>query len=644
MPTKIPYPGGKGRIAKQIISFLPKQGRIYLEPFAGRGNLFWAAVELGLKYDRWWLNDIATAAFFEAIRTHGHTIKVPPRSRQEFERQRDAFKRDDPTAILLAPHLAYSGGLYESGVKGGSGCGDDDGGVTSTGFQNTLRECHRILHRTKAKITGLDWTKLPLNTLNENDVVVIDAPYPHATVKAYSDATVDYERLIDVLLKAKFRWVFCGYPHPLLHRLGTPIWARDMQLLCVRIKAGQEDRNECLWANYSPEITKTQRLLPPSVQGQIKAISNAASLSFRALDQKIDDGLAIVARDWNALIPYLLEMQRRLSAPGRRTDLRKGAPTGLTWTAWVESKRTILGRSLRSVQRLLKGRTQASLEWHRTLRSSVVRLPTEITVNRVHCGDCLTLMDKMPSGSVSLALTSPPYNLRNSTGNGMKHPSYGCMWETPKLLDGYESRDDAMPYEEYVKWQRTCLDAMMRLLTEDGAIFYNHKWRVQDGLLQDRSDILKGFPLRQIIIWHRNGGLNFNDGYFLPSYECIFLIAKPNFKLARGANALGDVWRIPPETNNPHPAPFPVELAQRCIQSTTAELILDPFIGSGTTAIAAELCGRKWIGMDVSRKYCQMANRRIREARRHRASQSDTNGRRTASVTYLQKSPLPAGL
>jgi modification methylase len=67
---------------------------------------------------------------------------------------------------------------------------------------------------------------------------------------------------------------------------------------------------------------------------------------------------------------------------------------------------------------------------------------------------------------------------------------------------------------------------MMRLLTDDGAIFYNHKWRVQDGLLQDRNDIVSGFPVRQIIIWHRNGGINFNKGYFLPTYEVIYLIAK----------------------------------------------------------------------------------------------------------------------
>ena len=64
--------------------------------------------------------------------------------------------------------------------------------MSSTGFQKTLRECHGILHRTNPRITGLDWTKLPFHTLNDDDVVVIDAPYPHAQPKTYSDATVDY--------------------------------------------------------------------------------------------------------------------------------------------------------------------------------------------------------------------------------------------------------------------------------------------------------------------------------------------------------------------------------------------------------------------------------------------------------------------
>ncbi len=78
---------------------------------------------------------------------------------------------------------------------------------------------------------------------------------------------------------------------------------------------------------------------------------------------------------------------------------------------------------------------------------------------------------------------------------------------------------------------------------------------------------------------------------------------------------MGDVWTIPQEDNNPHPAPFPVELAQRCIQSTTAEIVLDPYIGSGTTAIAAEMCRRKWIGIDISKDYCRVANERIEAAR-----------------------------
>ncbi len=234
--------------------------------------------------------------------------------------------------------------------------------------------------------------------------------------------------------------------------------------------------------------------------------------------------------------------------------------------------------------------------------------------NRIHEGDCVELLNKMPEGSIDLIVTSPPYNLRNSTGNGMKNGN-GGKWSNAQLLEGYETHTDDMPHAEYVHWQRQCLDAMMRVLSESGAIFYNHKWRVQAGLLQDRQDIVSGFPVRQIIIWQRSGGINFNPGYFLPTYEVVYLICKQDFKLASKANSLGDVWSIPQDMNNPHPAPFPLELARRCIQSTDAQIILDPFLGSGTTAIAAEACNRKWIGFEISRSYCDMAKERIRLAR-----------------------------
>ena len=214
-------------------------------------------------------------------------------------------------------------------------------------------------------------------------------------------------------------------------------------------------------------------------------------------------------------------------------------------------------------------------------------------------GDCVELMRALPEESIRMVVTSPPYNIKNSTGNGLKD-GRGGKWPTAALQNGYAEHDDCMPHDEYVDWQRECLAGMMRVLRPDGAIFYNHKWRVQNGLLQDRQDIVDGFPVRQIIIWQRAGGINFNPGYFLPNYEVIYLIAKPEFRLAPKANAYGSVWSIKQEHDNPHPAPFPVELAERCIRSVGAGIVLDPFIGSGTTAIAAEMAGVPWLGIEKS--------------------------------------------
>jgi site-specific DNA-methyltransferase (adenine-specific) len=231
-------------------------------------------------------------------------------------------------------------------------------------------------------------------------------------------------------------------------------------------------------------------------------------------------------------------------------------------------------------------------------------------LNTIICGDCVEVMGSLKDNSIDLIVTSPPYNLKNSTGNGMKD-GRGGKWKNAELLSGYSHHEDSMPHEEYVAWQRNCLAHMLRLIKDDGAIFYNHKWRVQDGLLQDRHDIVEGFPVRQIIIWKRKGGINFNAGYFLPTYEVIYLIAKPSFKLAPKANAYGDVWEFTQEMNNTHPAPFPEALIDRIISSTTSQIILDPFIGSGTTAISALKNNRSYIGIEISPDYCATARRRI---------------------------------
>lgn len=234
-------------------------------------------------------------------------------------------------------------------------------------------------------------------------------------------------------------------------------------------------------------------------------------------------------------------------------------------------------------------------------------------LNRIVCGDALETMRRLPDASIDLVVTSPPYNLLNSTGNGMRARKRG-FWKNAALSNGYSDHHDNMPMDEYVSWQRNILSEAMRLIKDDGAIFYNHKWRVQGGLLQDRSDIVKDFPVRQIIIWQRSGGFNFNPGYFLPTYEVIYLIPKKKFKLVPKANHFGDVWRIDQARNNSHPAPFPIELVDRIISSTSADIILDPFVGSGTTALSAKKLGRQFIGIDISSEYCELATNRLKDA------------------------------
>ena len=248
---------------------------------------------------------------------------------------------------------------------------------------------------------------------------------------------------------------------------------------------------------------------------------------------------------------------------------------------------------------------------HATQRFSTKGM-IEKYLNKIINADCLEILKQLPDESIDIVITSPPYNLKNSTGNGMKD-GRGGKWANAALIAGYDQYDDCMPTDEYAAWQHEVLLELLRVIKEDGAIFYNHKWRVQDGLLQDRSDIVYDMPLRQIIIWKRKGGINFNPGYFLPTYEVIYLIAKKKFKLAPHANKYGDVWEIMQEQRNEHPAPFPVELIDRIVSSTTGQIILDPFMGSGTTAVVASGLGRDFIGIEKSAKYCDLATQRLEQ-------------------------------
>ena len=238
-----------------------------------------------------------------------------------------------------------------------------------------------------------------------------------------------------------------------------------------------------------------------------------------------------------------------------------------------------------------------------------------IIMEKIICGDSLEELKNIPDESVDIIITSPPYNLKNSTGNGMKSGS-GGKWPNAKLMDGYNSHDDNLPHEQYVEWMRDNITEMFRVLKPTGAIFLNHKYRVQGGLIQDHQKMLEGFNVRQIIIWQRAGGFNFNQTYFLPTYEMIYVMpkvakGKETFRLKKGANGIGDVWKINQERNNPHPAPFPIKLADTILDSCEQGVVLDPFAGSGTVAVSAIKNGWDYICIDNSKEYCEMAKDRI---------------------------------
>lgn len=239
-----------------------------------------------------------------------------------------------------------------------------------------------------------------------------------------------------------------------------------------------------------------------------------------------------------------------------------------------------------------------------------------ITLFHADCADVLpTLAD------VDLVFTSPPYNLGVTAGGGFGHyvdeaglreRGGGGKWTGGALAHGYHGHEDKMPLAEYETWQRSVLEACWQTLGENGAIFYNHKPRVQAKTLWLPLVLNPGLPVRQIVTWARAGGVNFAPTHYVPTYEWIIVFGKPGWRLkSKAASGLGDVWYVPQEANPDHPAPFPLGLPARAIETTGPSLVLDPFAGSGTTLRAAKDAGIRAIGIERSELYCERAARRL---------------------------------
>jgi len=244
----------------------------------------------------------------------------------------------------------------------------------------------------------------------------------------------------------------------------------------------------------------------------------------------------------------------------------------------------------------------------------------------VYPGDCLDLLKSIPDESLHLVVTSPPYNIGKE----------------------YEKR---LKLEVYLEQQAKVIKESVRALSSRGSICWQVGNYVDNGSIVPLDTVLfpifhdLGLKMRNRIIWHFEHGLHCNNR-FSGRYETIIWFTKsdhytfnldpvrvpqkyPGKKYFKGPKAgqysgnplgknPGDLWIIPNVKSNhvektEHPCQFPVELIERLVLSLTNEgdWVFDPFLGTGTSIIAAIRHNRKGVGAEVLPKYVKLANERI---------------------------------
>ena len=234
-------------------------------------------------------------------------------------------------------------------------------------------------------------------------------------------------------------------------------------------------------------------------------------------------------------------------------------------------------------------------------------------IDKIYNEDCLETMARIPDNSIDLIVTSPPYN-KGFYAN--KNAKQSKVWDT---LNGrkiaYDSFSVDMPPEEYEEWQKAVISECIRILKPSGSLFYNHKDIIYKGLIVPPKWVYD-FKVRQQIIWDRQSSCMIDPHYFMPANEWIYWIVKDEKKVFFDKEKSAfrtNIWRMNTD-KNPHPAPFPYIMAANIINccSKEGDIVYDPFMGSGTTALASIKLGRQYIGSEISEKYVQMANEKIR--------------------------------
>lgn len=232
-------------------------------------------------------------------------------------------------------------------------------------------------------------------------------------------------------------------------------------------------------------------------------------------------------------------------------------------------------------------------------------------------GDCLEVMDKLLREGLKtkIMFTSPPYNMNLRIRNG----KYCSRQIVKELTTKYTSFDDNLPMEEYFEFNKKVIEKS--LLISD-LLFYNIQF-----LTGNKPALFKlighfNEQLKEVIIWDKiNGQPAIREGVLNSQFEVILVFDAKNAISRRFADGnfkrgtLSNLWNIKrgKKIHKSHGATFPLELAEKIISNFTVEgdIVIDPFMGTGTTGVACKELNRSFVGIELDDEYFEIAKERI---------------------------------
>ena len=219
----------------------------------------------------------------------------------------------------------------------------------------------------------------------------------------------------------------------------------------------------------------------------------------------------------------------------------------------------------------------------------------------IYHGECLEVMDAVPLAS-PLVVTDPPYVIPLQSSRAKNARARWSGWAD--LMNG-------------AVWCTRVFEAVSAVVDRaggDGAIWLFQSWRGLPTLMRAAHDAQ--IPITSLLIWNREG-LGTGPKHGLRSvYEVVLLCARGDWGVVNRSTP--DVWSHPwPSTKPHHPAEKPVGLLERMLAAGPGDVVLDPFMGSGSTLIAAKRRGIRSIGIESEERYCECAVTRMQRENGH---------------------------